>query len=213
VGNGRRGHLARIFALVGLFVFLAPLTTASAGAKPVLLLFHAGGFCFGKPAWMNKAAAYARPRFQPVKVDYPLCDLSAALRYSMNEARSFSNRKVYAYGESAGGSIAARLGEMGLAKQTAVQDPVANVVKFARPYREYFGENWLEEARWMSPDRHPSNGPIRAWIARDDSLAPDSWRWAKKDQRVVGKAIPGTHLQQPYKTEAMHAAVDYLASR
>jgi hypothetical protein len=162
---------------------------------------------------MNNAATYARPQFQPVKVDYPLWDLSGALKYSVKEARSFPNRRVYAYGESAGGSIAARLGEMGLVRGTAVQSPIANVFKFIRRHREYWGDNWEAEARWMSPDRHPSRGPIRAWIARNDPLAPDSWRWAKKDPKVIGKGIPGEHLQEPHKTEAMHAAIDYLAGK
>ena len=161
---------------------------------------------------MRDAAAYARPRFQPIKVDYPLCDLSAALRYSIKEAKRFPNRKVYAYGESAGGSIAARLGEMGLVRNTAVQDPVADVPKFVKPYENYW-EVDPAEARWMSPNLHPSRGPIRAWIARNDALAPDSWRWAKKDPKVRGQGIPGEHLQQPYRTEAMHSAIDYLASK
>jgi acetyl esterase/lipase len=204
--------VSKRFALLCLLAVLALAAPGNASAKPVLLLFHPGGFCFGKPAMMNDAAAYAEPRFQPVKVDYPLCDLSAALRYSINEAKRFPNRKVYAYGESAGGSIAARLGEMKLVQGTAVQDPVANVVKFMKPYEAYFGVDWSDEARWMSPDRHPSRGRIRAWIAQDDSLSPDSWRWARKDPKVVGQGVPGRHLQQPYRTETMHSAIDYLAA-
>jgi hypothetical protein len=162
---------------------------------------------------MDAAAAYARPNFQPVEVDYPLCRLAKALKYSTKEAERFPNRTVYAYGESAGGSLAARLGEMGLVKAAAVQDPVADVPKFIRPYRQYWYSGWYGEARWISPNLHPSKGPIRAWIARDDPLAPDSWKWARADSRVAGKAIPGKHLQQPYKGEAMHSAIDYLAGR
>jgi hypothetical protein len=115
-----------------------------------------------------------------VKVDYPLCDLSNALPYSINEAKRFPGRKVYAYGEPAGGSIAARPGEMGLAKNTAVQDPMGDVPKFVEPYHEYWDVP-PEEARWMSPNLRPSKKPIRGWIARDDSLAPDSWRWVRQD--------------------------------
>ncbi len=214
MADHREGHRAwRRLALGGLLTFLVLLPTANAHAKPVVLLFHGGGFCCGEPAWMNAAAAYAKPKFQPVKVDYPLWDLSAALKYSKKEARSFPNRKVYAYGESAGGSIAARLGEMGLVREAAAQDPVANVVKYIRPSQGYFGDDWEAEARWMSPDRHAAKRPVRAWIARDDSLAPDSWQWVKNDAKVTGKGIPGEHLQEPYKTEAMHSAIDYLASK
>jgi hypothetical protein len=118
----------RVRALETNSTLLTLAFSTAAQAKPVPLLFHAGGFCWGDGQQMRQAAAYAKPRFQPDKVDYPLCkpDLGAETRYAVAEIKRFPHRKVYAYGESAGGSIAARLAELGLVEAAAVQAPVAD---------------------------------------------------------------------------------------
>lgn len=196
-----------------LAILAALVFPATAGAKPVLLLLHPGGFLSGSTATMDSAASYAKPNFQPVEVDYPTDHFPRILRYSRDVAQSYPGRKVLAYGESAGGSIAARLAELGLVRRAAVQAPVADVPTFIKPYADYYHEDWSKPAAWLSPDRHASERSVRAWIPRHDQLSPDTWAWARRDPLVSGQSIPGKHLQQPYRTEAMHAAIDYLASQ
>ena len=214
-----RRRLIRLYAFLvrSKCVLIAVLATlafpTNAGAKPVLLLLHPGGFLSGSTATMDSAASYAKPNFQPVEVDYPTDHFPGILRYSRDVAQSYPGRRVLAYGESAGGSIAARLGELGAVKEAAIQAPIADVPTFIKPYADYYHVDWSKPAAWLSPDRHPSEEPVRAWIPHNDQLSSDTWAWVNRDPLVTGQSIPGKHLQQPYRTAAMHAAIDYLASR
>lgn len=189
-----------------------------AEARPVVLLFHPGGFLLGTPQSMDPAAEVARANgLHPVEVDYPLGSPSRALRYSIEQAELWGEggRTVYAYGASAGGSLAADLAERGLVSRSSVQAPVADIPK-------YFDDGgmwkWFPDSRqeaWeASPAAHPSLMPIHAWVPREDypSLLPLTLAWIDADPLVTGTEIPGRHLEQPYSGDAMRQSFAYLTS-
>jgi len=189
-----------------------------AEARPVVLLFHPGGFLLGTARSMDPAAEVARANgLHPVEVDYPLGSPSRALDYSIEQAELWgeAGRKVYAYGASAGGSLAADLAERGLVSRTSVQAPVADIP-------EYFDAGgmwpWFPDSRqeaWeASPAARPSLEPIHAWVPREDypSLLPYTSAWIDADPLVTGTEIPGRHLEQPYSGDAMRESFAYLTS-
>jgi hypothetical protein len=189
-----------------------------AQARPVVLLFHPGGFIMGTPQSMDPAAEVARARgLHPVEVDYPLGSPSRALQYSIEQAELWGEggRAVYAYGASAGGALAADLAERGLVSRASVQAPVADIP-------EYFDAGgmwqWFPDSRaeaWeASPAARLSVEPIHAWVPQEDypSLLPYTLAWIDADPLVTGTEIPGRHLEQPYSGDAMRQAFAYLTS-
>lgn len=73
----------------------------------LVLLLHGGGFLGGTPAEVANRAAIEAAGFRTQSVDYPLGDVPAAYRAA--RAAVPRGRPVVAFGESAGGTIAAWL--------------------------------------------------------------------------------------------------------
>ncbi len=166
---------------------------------------------------MDAAAKVARTDgLHPVEVDYPLGSPSRAVNYSAKVARHWRDegRIVYAYGESAGGSIAADLAERGLVRRAAVQAPVSHIPDFfgALGIVAKLPRGWRTDAWNASPITRRSKHSIRAWVPQADELglSHDTWKWIREDPRVTGMAIPGGHLEQPYSIDAMNAALRWL---
>ena len=194
----------------------SPSPTTSQG-DPVVLLLHPGGFVYGTAASMDAAAKVARGEgLSPVEVHYPLGSPSKAVNYSARVARSWQKKGhiVYAYGESAGGAIAAKLAERGVVDRAAVQAPVSNIPNFFESLgvAAKLPRGWRADALNASPVAQRSRHTIRAWVPRQDQLSRDTWRWINKDPHVTGTAIPGGHLEQPYSIAAMKAALRYLGN-
>jgi hypothetical protein len=215
IRKGRRTTRPRRLIAVVLAAFaLAFPATASATGRPVLLLFHPGGFISGGPHLMDAAAVVARNHgFRPVEVDYPLWDTRGMLRTSLDLAAHWRalGHPVYTYGESAGGSLAAVVAERGKARRAAVQAPVADVPTwFAATSGLTLTDEQIAAALRISPIHYVSKRPVHAYLPHLDSLSPRSWKWVRDDPRVTGERIFGHHLEQPYRTHAMRSAIRYL---
>jgi hypothetical protein len=218
-GRGKLAILAS-HALLLAGLLLAP--AANASSKPVMLILHPGGFIFGSPGDMAPAAEPARERgFRPLLVDYPLWNIAAA-RQSVRRAAKRNRqagRDVYAYGESAGGTLAELLAQQGLVTAAAAQDPVSNVRRWANELgvTPYLGAS-QRLLRRVSPvfRGSPSKSNIRAFIGDDDAtvgVAQATHRLAGRDVQVGTRGVPGGHLEVPFRTQAMLHSMRYLARR
>lgn len=165
---------------------------ASGEAKPVLLLFHGGGFLFGSSELMAEEARLARRYgFEAVAVTYPLNDPEAALRVARKQAQKYPRaREVYAYGESAGGALAGRLAQ---ARRLGVDG--------AALYSPLVDTTTFQDGLFADAERLPLwgrsvRGPTLALVAEqeDPPYARDIRRWARSDRRVRLSEVPGDHL-------------------
>lgn len=171
---------------------------------PVVLLLHGGGFIFDDASGMPVAAKLAEAAgFEASYVDYPEYDLRGAVAAARSAARRLraAGRTVYAYGDSAGGTLAALLAERDLVVATATYSPVANLRLFADSmddpdlYRSLIGADNRLLIR-HSPGRHDSDRPILAMNPVDDEpwISEPIGRWDARDPEVVSIRVPGGHL-------------------
>jgi hypothetical protein len=169
----------------------------------VLLLFHAGGFIFDDPDHMAQASAIAADLgFRPVVVAYPSYDLRGAITAAKVAARDErGSGPLYAYGDSAGGTLAALLAEADLVDAAATYSPVANVNRFAQqfdPPSYYEGVIGADRALLLraSPGLHDSDLPILAMVAdADERYIRDPIRkWIGRDPDVRRWQVAGTHI-------------------
>ena len=185
-----------------------------------LLLFHPGGFVRNDGDPMTKAVEAATAQgFAPVVVDYPSADPAAALEAARAAADEHGGaRPVFAYGESAGGTLAGRIAQDGLVDRAALHSPVADVERFAD--QSYPEEEWEEaflgteaEQRRVSLTGRDSEVPILALIAADDEFIPRASirEWAGADGDVEVRVVPGTHLGESGEYDAnLRAAMRWL---
>jgi acetyl esterase/lipase len=220
MGRGGKAMLALlVFLIVGLGESSAP-----AEGRPVLLLIHSGGFIFGDPGLEDRAAAQARARgWRTESLDYPLWDLPGAVRYCQRAASVYAarGRPVYAYGDSAGGTLAALLAERGEVRAAAALSPVSSIPRYAyaQPDRSFYlaliGAT-RRQATTNSPAFHRSRRPILALVGEDDypSIRAPTYRWAKRSPRVRARTVAGGHLGGPDSYgPAMRSGIGYLTQR
>ncbi len=179
-------------------------SAADAGPKPTLLMFHAGGFAFGDPSLLDYAAEIGRSRgFRTVQVDYPLGDPGGALAFAraLAEDASRGKRQAFAYGESAGGSLAARLAELGAVDAAVGISPVADVVSWADEtvpdpewQRAFLGST--REQRRVSPAFYPVDEPLLVTVGREEEgvIADGIESWVATDPGVELRRVAGKHL-------------------
>jgi acetyl esterase/lipase len=187
--------------------------------RPVLLLLHGGAFLYGSPSMMRLAARRASAEgFKAVAVDYRLGDLSAAIADSVRVARRYGrNRPVYAYGESAGGTLAGLLAERGLVKAAVAYAPASDLTHFTTAYARSvlakLGASRRELAL-ASPALHRSRMSILALVpARDEIIPPgQTAAWARRDPRVEAITVPGPHSYSRYYEANMRQGIDHLAA-
>jgi hypothetical protein len=157
---------------------------------------------------MDAAVAAARARgFEPRLVDYPLFDVPGSFATTVAAAKQAGkhDRAVYAYGESAGGTLAALLAEKGYVRAAALESPVSNLPTFLGLLAQ--GGGWsvgFEEqllnlnpvtAKQFSPDKQSrSKSPIYVETPTQDPLSPSTNAWAQKDSNVQAFPVPGVHL-------------------
>lgn len=175
---------------------------------PVTLIFPPGGF--GLPArrgLMDPAAEAARQAgFWPVAVYYPVRDPPAALAHAIAVARR--TRAVFAYGESAGGTLAARLAQLGLIERASLNAPISNLFTWGFPdWRKFrLREGWgltEEELRHISPMFHETHKPIDIIHSPTDQIVPyaDSVEWLRRDPAITLRQIEGDHISGPTHPE------------
>ena len=202
-----------------------PSTTTRPG-RPILLLFHSGGFVFGDTSYIAEAVTIAsRVGFQPVAIEYPLGDLPAAVRAADDEARRYGRdgREVYAYGESAGGTLAALLSEHDLVEAAATYSQVTNVTQFVNhtPDPAFYQVAIAATDRQMhdlSPAFGQAVAPVLALVPTFDSpyLNRSTLAWSKRESLVRTRRVEGGHLAdgEPAVYEAnAERALGWLARR
>jgi acetyl esterase/lipase len=227
----RRAPAVALAALAALAILTSTAAAADHGegaggaAGPLqrqqLLLFHGGSFLFEDPFFEPST----RPRaiaagFVPHYVHYPLGDLPAAVERARAEARrlreKFGLAHVYAYGASAGGTLAALLSGDGLVNAAVAKAPVSDLVSWTWPlgqygldYWETVGADMLARER-LSPIRRPQRSPLLIYQGRADMVVPPSMNeaFAATYRRVHLWLVPGGHTterRRPYLiTRAMH---------
>jgi pimeloyl-ACP methyl ester carboxylesterase len=218
--------------LVSLLVPLAPAGASAAvappppvpGPKPQLLLFHGGSFLFEDPVFQPLTAARARlAGFVPHYVTYPLGDLPAAVRRAREEARRLRDRfgldHVYAYGSSAGGTLAALLSGQGLVAAAVAKAPVSDLVGWEWPLGRY-GPDYYEQigadlaARYrLSPLRRPAKNPLLIYQGENDGVVPPAMNvaFAEKFDRVDLWVVPGGHTTERNRPWLIRRAMHWLA--
>lgn len=179
------------------------------GPPPQLLLFHGGSFLFEDPNFEPSTAERAiAAGFDPHYVTYPLGNMPAAVLRARAEARRLRQKygveRVYAYGSSAGGTLAALLSGDSLVSAAVAKAPVTDLVGWEWPLSaygpEYFSQIGLGPlARYrLSPDRRREEKPLLVVQGRGDRVVPPAMNeaFAAKYPRVHLRLVPGGHTTE-----------------
>ncbi|MBS1883641.1 MAG: prolyl oligopeptidase family serine peptidase [Actinobacteria bacterium] len=192
--------------------------------RPQLLLFHGGSFLYDDPYF----EPLTRPRalaagFVPHYVTYPLGNLPAAVERARAEARrlreKFGVDRVYAYGSSAGGTLAALLSGDHLVSAAVAKAPVSDLVTWTWPIGRYGNEYWEslgvgQAARErLSPIRRPQLAPLLVIQGRADNIVPPSMNeaFAGVYRRVKLWMVAGGHTTERVRPFLITRAMDWLA--
>lgn len=216
--------------LVALLAFAWPAAARAqvepaepAGPPPQLLLFHGGSFLFEDPTFEEATEPLAEEAgFVPHYVDYPLGNLPAALTRSREEAArlraQYGVGDVYAYGSSAGGTLAALLAGEGLVAAAVAKAPPSDLVGWTWPLSTY-GEDYYEriglgeEARYrFSPLRRPERQPLLLLQGRSDAVVPAamSEAFAAKFSQVRLWLLAGGHRAERSRPQVVVRALRWL---
>lgn len=194
-----------------------------AGPKPQLLLFHGGSFLYEDATFEAFTESLAEAAgFVPHNVDYPLGDLPAAVLRARAEAARlrarFGVEDVYAYGSSAGGTLAALLSGEGLVAAAVAKAPVSDLVGWSWPLATYGGDYYERiglspEARYrLSPLRRPERRPLLLLQGRGDQVVPPamSEAFAAKFREVRLWMLAGGHRAERAHPQALARALAWL---
>jgi acetyl esterase/lipase len=228
-------RLAALLAAVLCLALLAPGGASAAGMetgggvigpgqRSQLLLIHGGSFLFEDPEFetLTRADALAAG-FVPHYVRYPLDNLPAAVERVRAEARrlrqKFGVDRVYAYGASAGGTLAALLSGEGLVSAAVAKAPVSDLVSWEWPltaygptYDEQVGLTLADRYR-LSPLRRPAESPLLVVQGRGDQVVPPAMNvaFAAKFERVHLLSVPGGHTTDKVRPFVVQDAMQWLA--
>lgn len=193
------------------------------GQRPQLLLIHGGSFLFEDPEFepLTRAAALAAG-FVPHYVTYPLDNLPGAVEKVRAEARrlreKFGVANVYAYGASAGGTLAALLSGDDLVSAAVAKAPVSDLVTWNFPI-EHYGPNYWEnlgvdmaDRERLSPIRRPQLAPLLLIQGRADNVVPPSMNeaFAAAYPRVSLWLVAGGHLTERVRPFLVTRAMEWL---
>lgn len=194
------------------------------GPKPQLILLHGGSFLFEDPLF----EPLTRPRavaagFVPHYVNYPLGDLPAAVTAVRLEARRLREQvgadRVFAYGASAGGTLAAILAGEGDVEAAAAKAPVSDLATWEWPLGQY-GPSYYESIKLdptarirFSPYRRPERSPLLVIQGRRDNVVPPAMNqaFAAKFPRVHLWVVPGGHTTDRVRPYLISRAMRWLA--
>jgi acetyl esterase/lipase len=194
------------------------------GPRPQLLLIHGGSFIFEDPEFesLTRSAALAAG-FVPHYVTYPLDDLPAAVQRVRAEARRLRDKfgldRVYAYGASAGGTLAALLSGDDLVTAAVAKAPVSDLLTWNWPLGRY-GMNYWEKLgvdqvarERLSPIRRPQRAPLLLIQGRADQVVPPSMNeaFAAAYPRVKLWLVAGGHLTERARPFLVTRAMEWLA--
>jgi pimeloyl-ACP methyl ester carboxylesterase len=160
--------------------------------------------------------------FIPHYLSYPLDDLSGAVLAARAEARRLGRRyrgRVYAYGTSAGGTLAALLAGDGLVAAAAAKAPISDLVDWQWPltaygsdYYESIGAGTGDRFR-LSPLRRPAKRPLLVLQGRGDHVVPLAMNraYAAKFERVRLWVVGGGHHTERSHPQLLRRAFGWLA--
>jgi pimeloyl-ACP methyl ester carboxylesterase len=238
----RRGRLAALAVVaIALLGLSSPATALAVGIgpgvaiasekpepppKPQLLLFHGGSFLFDNPFFEPAVVARSiAAGFEPHFVAYPLGNVPEAVTNARAEARAlrqeFGFSRVYAYGASAGGTLAALLASDGLVSGAVAKAPVSDLVDW--PWAtETYGSSYYEKvglgeeaARYrLSPSlRSEVKSPLLIYQGVGDQVVPAtmSASFAEKFENVHLWYVPGGHATDETRPWLVQRALDWLA--
>ena len=192
--------------------------------KPQLLIFHGGSFLFEdqflEPSTVARAIAAG---FEPHYVEYPLGNLPAALDTARAEAKrlrlKYGKTYVYAYGASAGGTLATLLAGEGLVSAAAAKAPVTDLATWEWPLAQY-GANYYEQIGLTQEDRtrfspidRPVKSPVLIYQGRADNVVPASMNeaFAATSENVRYWSVPGGHATDQARPWLIGRSLDWLA--
>lgn len=196
---------------------------AASGPRPQLLLFHGGSFLYDDPTFEAEMEPLVEAAgFVPHYVEYPLGDLPAALATARAEAARLRARvgrdDVYAYGSSAGGTLAALLSGQGLVAAAVAKAPPTDLVGWSWPLSAY-GEDYYEqidlttEARYrFSPLRRAERQPLLLLQGRSDAVVPAamSEAFAAKFRQVSLWVLAGGHRAERSRPQVVIRALRWM---
>ena len=120
----------------------APPAARAADRRPVVLLFHAGGLLIGHADLMDPLRPIVRGAgMKPVPVEYALFDYPRAFEDAEAAARRYRGRRIYAYGESAGATLAGWLAARHLVSAAAGNSPIVNLTAYVRAVKRSNPDN------------------------------------------------------------------------
>jgi acetyl esterase/lipase len=194
-----------------------------AGPPPQLLLFHGGSFLFEDPSFEAATEPLVEAAgFVPHYVHYPLDDLPAAVARARAEAARlrahYGVEDVFAYGSSAGGTLAALLSGDGLVAAAVAKAPPSDLVEWSWPLDAY-GADYYEQigltpaARYrLSPLRRPARRPLLLLQGRLDGVVPltMSEAFAAKFRQVRIWTIAGGHRAERVHPRVLARALAWL---
>ena len=178
--------------------------SAQADRRPKLLMIHGGGFVLSDDAEIGRACSLATEAgFDVSYVDYPLGNLPAAVAATEQAARreARSGLPVYAYGESAGGTLAALLARKRLVDAAATYSQLTDLVAYySRTPNPALFKRVISASRddlkAASPGFREHGGPVLALLpsADDPNLNEDTLEWQRRATNVESTIVDGEHI-------------------
>jgi pimeloyl-ACP methyl ester carboxylesterase len=202
-----------------------PAAQEGSSAPPQLLLIHGGSFLVNDPFFQPLTEPRAiTAGFVPHYLTYPLGDMPAAVQAATAEAlrlrAQYGAENIYAYGWSAGGTLAALLSGNGLVAAAVAKAPVSDLVGWEWPLTRYGagyfrGIGLSTAARYrLSPMRRPQKSPLLVYQGREDNVVPPTMNeaFAAKFKRVHLWMVPGGHTTDRYRPYLITRSLHWLAT-
>jgi acetyl esterase/lipase len=220
--QGRGGLRLGAVCLLVAMGLLTPAAARAATKPPVALLLPPGAFVFQAAPMFDAREAALRAGFEPMQLDYPLGPPKRAWRFVRSRTKRLMRRGrvVVAYGESAGGTLAADLAVHGLSRFTVANSAIPNLLRW-EPNRGDWRLLATTRAhrRFLSPALHRARTPILAMASPEDTTVPYAMarRWARADPRVHLLSFSGGHTAPAGEAAAytleLAGAFGWLSSR
>lgn len=222
--------MAAAVAIIALLLFVAtpaiaaspPAVGGGSAVVPQLLLIHGGSFLYEDPTFESLTRPAARAAgFEPHYLRYPLDDMPAAFKAARAEAirlRAAYGSAVYAYGSSAGGTLAALLAGDGLVSAAVAKAPPSDLLDWRWPLgaygTDYYRQIGLssEARRRLSPLRRPARRPLLLLHGRYDGIVPvaQSIAYAAKFKQVHLWVVAGGHHTERARPQLLARALEWL---
>jgi acetyl esterase/lipase len=192
--------------------------------RPQLLLIHGGSFLYDDPTFepLTRGRAIAAG-FVPHYVTYPLGNLPAAVDRVRAEARRLRDKfgvdRVYAYGSSAGATLAALLSGDHLVSAAVAKAPISDLTTWEWPTEKYGPTYWedlgvdLADRERLSPIRRPQLAPLLVIQGRGDHVVPAGMNetFAAAYPRVKLWLVAGGHTTDRVRPFLVSRAMNWLA--